>query len=161
MNSIINQTMKHITLTPTNLPASQDEVDWYKIVLGERGFIHPQTYIQSMVEYYNTKGWPATDPKQLMRYWMFGAETKHGLLPNLNETECAYMQQFLKEIGTCWVHRFCEIFRGIQLTAQKAVLLFDLYDINALAKWLADCNMDIKMSAFCPELSIRSVHAAS
>ena len=145
MNSIIKQPMKHITLTPTNLPATQEEVDWYKIVLGERGFIHPQTYIQSMVGYYNTKGWPNKDPKQLMRYWMFGAETKHGFLPTLNGAECAYMQQFLENVTANKIRYFCEIFRGIQLTSQKAVLIFDLYDLNAVEQYNSSQTAGIPM----------------
>ncbi len=128
---------------------------YYKIIIGEKGYLNPKKYVQEMYEYYNAYGWPQGDKLGMMRLWMTNEpKMKGGDKPQLNEDERTYMRTFLDALPQYAVVHFCDVLRGFKMTDKKAVFYFDQEKMQAVAQWLMDIRIADKMTAYGREMTV-------
>ena len=130
---------------------------YYKVIIGEKGYLNPKKYVQAMYEYYNAHGWPQGDKLGMMRLWMTNEpKMRGGDKPVLNESECTYMRTFLDALPQYAVVHFCDVLRGFKMTDKKAVFYFDKEKMQAVAQWLMDIKIADKMTAYGREMTVRA-----
>ena len=128
---------------------------YYKIIIGEKGYLNPKKYVQEMYEYYNAHGWPQGDKPGMMRLWMTReVKMRGGDKPQLNENERTYLRTFLDALPQYAVVHFCDVLRGFKMTDKKAVFYFDQEKMQAVAKWLMDIGIADKMVAYGRTLTV-------
>lgn len=128
---------------------------YYKVIIGEKGYLNPKKYVQAMYEYYNAHGWPQGDKLGMMRLWMSNEQKmRHGDKPVLNESECTYMRTFLDALSQYAVVHFCDVLRGFKMTDKKAVFYFSADKAQAVAQWLMDIRIADKMTAYGREMTV-------
>ena len=134
---------------------THEEEFYYKIIIGEKGYLTPKKYVQAMYEYYNAHGWPQGDKLGMMRLWMTNEpKMRGGDKPTLNESECTYMRTFLDALPQYAVVHFCDVLRGFKMTDKKAVFYFDKEKMQAVAQWLMDIRIADKMTAYGREMTV-------
>ncbi|MCQ2331213.1 MAG: hypothetical protein MJZ55_04405, partial [Paludibacteraceae bacterium] len=128
---------------------------YYKVIIGEKGYLNPKKYVQEMYEYYNAHGWPQGDKLGMMRLWMTNEpKMRGGDKPVLNESECTYLRTFLDALPQYAVVHFCDVLRGFKMTDKKAVFYFDQEKMQAVAQWLMDIRIADKMTAYGREMTV-------
>lgn len=130
-------------------------IELYKIIVGERGYLQPQKYIRTMFEYYNAKGWPQGSKGDLMRFWMSGVRSKHNCEPTMSERERAYMVKFMSVINAELVIRFFDLLIDFQLTEDYAAFYFHEENMQKIADWMIKAGIADIMSDFVLEIKIR------
>ena len=127
---------------------------YYKIIIGEKGYLNPKKYVQAMYEYYNAHGWAQGDKLGMMRLWMTNEpKMKGGDKPILSEDERVYLRTFLDALPQYAVVHFCDVLRGFKMTDTKAVFYFDKDKYQAVAQWLIDIKIADKMVAYGREMT--------
>ncbi|MCQ2343151.1 MAG: hypothetical protein MJZ75_06680 [Paludibacteraceae bacterium] len=140
-------------LFPDKIPAS---TGYYKIIVGEKGYLHPKKYVNEMYEYYNAHGWASDNKLGLMRTWMTReSRMRGGRQPQLSEDEQIYMRTLLDVMDQRVVCRFCDLLERFELTEEKAAFTFPEDKAKAVAEWMTACRLDEKMKAYGRQMVVR------
>ncbi len=130
-------------------------IELYKIIVGEKGYLHPQQHVLAMTEYYNAMGWPRGTKEDVMRFWMSGVNTKNHHEPELTDHERAYMVKFMSVIDRRLIKRFFDILIDFRLEGDVSIFYFLEEHKQNVANWMIATGLVDKMTDFAHEIKLR------